>query len=257
MAPEKRLSPDQVPLEVESLVGGFLQGLVVLCTNPAQVVIKSGSKIGLDDGSDIITLGGDITIDITASGVNGLDTGSEVALTWYYIYLIDDGVTPAGLLSASPTSPVLPGLYTKKRLVGAVLNDGSSDFVEFHQQDKTVEPATFAGGSYGGTPPANTPIIISLALGAPTAILERTKLYFHVYKQGAFFGGINPGVIVGASPTQVNGYIALSFTAADFETWNGYFDLVDDGNGIYVFQQTDLNNNVQLFTRPTGYTLKI
>ena len=80
------------------------------------------------------------TIDIQASGADGLDTGSEATSTWYYIWAIcnDDGSSEAGLLSTSSSSPTLPTGYTKKRLIGAVYNDSSGDFRNFLQIGKTV-----------------------------------------------------------------------------------------------------------------------
>ncbi len=69
---------------------------------------------------------------ITSSGANGLDAGSEANNTWYYVWLIKHGTngTVAALLSTSPTSPTLPSGYTHKRLVFAVRNDGSSNFIQ-------------------------------------------------------------------------------------------------------------------------------
>lgn len=77
---------------------------------------------------------GNLTADITASGANGLDTGAEASGTWYNIFVIAkvDG-TVASLLSTSSTAPTLPSGYTFKRLIGAVRNDGSSDFLDFNQ----------------------------------------------------------------------------------------------------------------------------
>lgn len=71
-----------------------------------------------------------VTVDITVAGANGLDTGSEAASTWYYIWVIGktDG-TVAGLLSISSTAPTMPSGYTLKRLIGAIRNDGSSNFI--------------------------------------------------------------------------------------------------------------------------------
>lgn len=74
-----------------------------------------------------------LTVDITASGVNGLDTGSETSSAWYYLWVIYNGSTVAGLLSLSKTAPTLPSGYTFKGLVGVVRNDGSSNFLGFRQ----------------------------------------------------------------------------------------------------------------------------
>lgn len=75
-----------------------------------------------------------LTPAITTSGANGLDTGAEAGDTWYYVYVIAkaDG-TVAGLFSTSATSPTMPSGYTFKALVGAVRNNGSSNFINFRQ----------------------------------------------------------------------------------------------------------------------------
>lgn len=79
---------------------------------------------------------GNLTIAITTSGANGLDTGSEAVSTWYAVYVIYNPSTStiAGLLSADTTppttanAPTLPSGYTVWRHVGWVRNDGSGDF---------------------------------------------------------------------------------------------------------------------------------
>jgi len=76
-----------------------------------------------------------LTVDITASGANGLDDGDEAANTWYSIWVIFKPTTNtiAGLLSTSATAPTMPADYTKKRRVGWVRNDASSNFLKFYQ----------------------------------------------------------------------------------------------------------------------------
>jgi len=106
-----------------------------------------------------------LTIDITASGANGLDTGAEANNTWYYIWVIakSDGTT-AGLLSISPTAPTLPTGYTYQALVGAIYNR-SGNFDTIYQLDKTVvfdyETVLSSGGETSYT-------AISLAAYVPT-----------------------------------------------------------------------------------------
>ncbi len=75
------------------------------------------------------------TVDMTVAGAGGLDTGAEAANTWYAIWLIynPETDTTKGLFSTSFTAPTMPSGYTKKRLVGAVRNDGSSNFLTFFQ----------------------------------------------------------------------------------------------------------------------------
>lgn len=71
--------------------------------------------------------GADLTVALTASGVNGLDTGAEANSTWYYLWLIKNPTNGLvrGLLSASATSPTMPAGYTHKRLLPMPLRNGS------------------------------------------------------------------------------------------------------------------------------------
>lgn len=93
-------------------------------------------------GSSYLASTVSVTADMTVSGANGLDTGSEASGTWYNIWLIYNGTTVAALLSTSATAPTLPSGYTYRALVGAVRNDGSSNFVRFWQHDRRVTTTT-------------------------------------------------------------------------------------------------------------------
>lgn len=72
-----------------------------------------------------------VTLDITASGESGLDTGSATASTWYHIWGIGrtDG-TLNGILSLSTTAPTLPTGYEYQGYLGAIYLDASSNLVE-------------------------------------------------------------------------------------------------------------------------------
>lgn len=77
--------------------------------------------------------------DVSASGANGLDTGSEATSTWYYVWVIaTESDTKAVMLSTSASSPTMPSGYTYKGLVGAIYNDSGGDFLAFHQIDNEV-----------------------------------------------------------------------------------------------------------------------
>jgi len=102
-------------------------------TNPNyQIDIETGICRSDDDTTDFST-SSTITVDITQSGANGLDAGSEASWTWYYIYVIYNPTTTtyAGLLSTSSSSPTMPSGYTKKRRIGVVINNGSSNFKQY------------------------------------------------------------------------------------------------------------------------------
>lgn len=92
------------------------------------------------DGSNYYTgsvaLTGANAINIANTGANGLDVAPEASATWYYIWLISNGSSAAGLLSVSASDPTLPSGYIYKLRVGAVRNDGSGDFESFYQTDQ-------------------------------------------------------------------------------------------------------------------------
>ena len=108
-----------------------------------------------DSGPGIpITLTSTKTADITISGAGGLDTGAEAVSTWYYVYVIyksSDG-TKEVLLSVSESSPTMPSGYDYKRIIGAVRNDGSSNFLVFDQRGNTVNGGnnSFYSGNTSG-----------------------------------------------------------------------------------------------------------
>ena len=71
------------------------------------MTLAPGTCLDSADGTNIVLAGG-VNIDITASGVNGLDTGSEAASTFYAVYVIDDSTgvnAAAGLLSLATITP--------------------------------------------------------------------------------------------------------------------------------------------------------
>lgn len=69
------------------------------------------------------------------TGNGGMDTGAKTTSQWLYLWLIersDTGVVDA-LFSASATAPTMPTGYDKKRRIGSVRTDGSSNFLAFIQ----------------------------------------------------------------------------------------------------------------------------
>ncbi len=89
-----------------------------------------------------------LTLDITVSGANGLDTGTEANSTWYHLWVIYNGSTVAGLLSTSSTAPTLPSGYTYKGYVGAIYNNSSGNFNNIHQiGNRFVIPKTIVVNS--------------------------------------------------------------------------------------------------------------
>lgn len=122
-------------------------------TNPTYQLTYSADNIVVTNSAgvalNVATWSG--TLDLTASGVDGLDTGSEAGDTDYFIWAIYDGTNKKFLLSTSSSSPTLPSGYTFSALVGHRRNDGSSNLISAHQYGKRVfygaKQAVLSGGS--------------------------------------------------------------------------------------------------------------
>ena len=109
-------------------------GLNLEWVSISQVKIKAG-RCSDSTNTKTIILASDLTISLATSGKNGLDTGSEAANSWYYIWLIDDPITPevAAVFSVNGSAPTLPSGFTKYTLLGVVRNDSSSNLWKFQK----------------------------------------------------------------------------------------------------------------------------
>jgi hypothetical protein len=115
------------------IVKGAYDGLKGEYTAANQITLSTGEC--LNDAKD-----GIINVDspILATMPTDLDVGSETANTWYYIWLFYNPITDDEVVkfSISPTAPTEPSGYTRKRLVGAVRNDASSNFLPYSVEGK-------------------------------------------------------------------------------------------------------------------------
>lgn len=95
----------------------------------------TADEVKLKDTSGNLYLASTVSVtpDLSASGANGLDTGAEASSTWYYLWVIYNGTTVAGLWSLSATAPTMPGGYTYKALVSCGYNNGSSNLLSAFQ----------------------------------------------------------------------------------------------------------------------------
>lgn len=97
-------------------------------TPDTKIDVTSDDVTMLSSNLSIYRTGVSITIDTTTVGANGMDAGVLVASTWTYVYLIDNGTTVAGLASLSATAPTMPGGYSYKCRLGAMLPDAMTKF---------------------------------------------------------------------------------------------------------------------------------
>lgn len=115
------------------------KNLVVKTTGVEDIDVDCDLLDVIDASGRVMTLNSvDVSIDITASGANGLDTGSEANSTAYNVFVIaDEDHNHAGILSTS-AAPSLPSGYTHWRKVGEAYNDSGGDLVLFHRVDDEV-----------------------------------------------------------------------------------------------------------------------
>ena len=144
------------------------------CTGYDNLVIESTSTSTVTITADRLCVDSlslsniNVTIDIgAAAGAGGLDAGTKAANTWYYVFVIsnDAGTSVNGLLSLSSTAPTMPAGYTKKRRVGTVRNNASSDFFLFIQEGNKIVYDAYIRILSAGT--ATTWTTISAAAAIP------------------------------------------------------------------------------------------
>lgn len=142
------------------LPDSFINGLRLVWVSDSQIQINAGV---CKDSADktVIRNPAPLTVDLSASGANGLDVSVEAASTFYAVHVIKgmSGFIPtAGLFSLSETDPTLPENYTDFRHIGWVRNNASSNIRPFlmrgRSQDRLVQyldpvnsRAVLSGGS--------------------------------------------------------------------------------------------------------------
>lgn len=105
-----------------------VRGLNLVYLTAATVRIDTGFCMADDGVHAVSELGSAATVDITDSGINGLDTGSEASATWYSVWLVSGATGVGGLLSLSSTAPTVPSGYDiQKRRIGWIYNDAGGD----------------------------------------------------------------------------------------------------------------------------------
>jgi len=223
--------------------GGLYSNLSIKnnTTNPNYQVDVSADTVLLEDSSKAILRIDALseTVDISSSGANGLDTGSEAGSTWYHIWAIAkaDG-TKDCLLSASATAPTLPAGYTYKAYLGAVYNNGSGDFIAFHQYDNNVSIME-TGVLAGGTESSYTSV--SLAAAVPSTAKTITGFMSAIGGEASQPGGYIAATSAGLNPVTVQsggafGFIFTgTFTMKLVEVQTMYYKNLAPGGSVYTY----------------------
>lgn len=118
---------------------GGITGPAPLYSSGSVVLLKAGLSARDATNTTDITLIADINLSLDTAGLNGLDTGTKAASTWYYVYLVKRSVNGAtGAIfstanvagSGSITLPTGYDLY--RQLPLAVKTEASSNIMPFY-----------------------------------------------------------------------------------------------------------------------------
>jgi len=149
-------------LALTSNAGVSVSGLIIQNNSgtPNTKIDISATDVVMGDtsGNTVRSINVSVTINAATTGANGLDAGSLSNSTWYYIWLISNGTTTSGLVSASSTAPTMPSGYTYKKRVGSFITDGSATFKRISQKGSyasyvpTATTNTTSYPTYGASP---------------------------------------------------------------------------------------------------------
>lgn len=141
---------------VVSGIAGTASNLKASATGLSALVTVTADSVCVKDTSSnqVVLNSVSVTPSLSASGANGLDTGTSASSTWYYVWIIWNGTTTAGLLSLSSTSPTMPSGYTHKARVGSIRSDASGNKypLSFVQSGRSVQYKVAAGTNVTSLP---------------------------------------------------------------------------------------------------------
>jgi hypothetical protein len=226
-----------------SALRGYLGGLTLANDVTLTKLDISAGEATSDDAATRMILGSAWVKSIGStftlgSGNGGLDTGSVTASTWYHVFLISDstGVTTDILFSTS-LSPSMPGGFTKKRRIGSIRTDGSSNIIKFTQNGDLFLLANAISGQWDQSNIATSSTGTLVAVNVPPGVsveailnvageLNTTYVIYSPFQTLAatapwnlgtntanFIGGqfriltnTNAQVTVGSNPSQASGF---------------------------------------------------
>lgn len=214
---------------------------------PDSKVDVSADEIVVEDSSGArkILKTVSVSADIAVAGANGLDTGAEAASTWYNIWVIHNPTagTTAGLLSLSSTAPTMPSGFTYKRRVGAVRNDGSSNFLRFELRDSVtlyteveIETRALNAGQ------ATTLTDVSLTSFVPPT---SRRVFLHVYvavNHNAAGTNFDTHILQKGAPGTTDGIIAVAHRAQSSGTVHAAANTLWVGTNASQVVQYKINN---------------
>ncbi|AWI53221.1 hypothetical protein DEH84_07090 [Aquabacterium olei] len=137
-------------------ITGGAKNLQASATGSSAAVSISADELVLSNASGSYkTLSGvAVALNSAGTGVNGLDTGTLAASTWYSLWVIWNGSTVASLISMSGTAPTMPAGYTFKTRVGWIYTDSTANkypygFVQYGRTVRLKRDGALAAGFPG------------------------------------------------------------------------------------------------------------
>lgn len=191
-----------------------------------------------------------LTINTASSGVNGLDTGTLSASTWYAMYVISNGTTTAGLISLSSTSPIMPANYLTRARIGWCRTDGTANKypLGFKQDGRNIQYVPAAGSNLTAIPImasgtqgtySSTPTWAAIGVSnfvPPTA--GRIRMSGHIYANGAGMA-IAPNITYNAASASSGLPPMDLYLSAGGTQWGGSeVDIILESTNIYVASST-------------------
>jgi len=201
----------------------------------------------------------DISIDLSANGLNGLDIGSLIVSTDYYVYAIRSSrfVLPVGfMVSLNSTVPLLPEKYDRYRKVKTLSTDSSGSIIETGLSISIKGIVNY----YADLPatPADVLDIWIVRYGSGVYLINRkpgglyrwdigTTSWIFMAETTSFFSDANFEIYNNADNTK-----RIGFSASPISSGNQRFIIMPDEN----VSLANVNNNVrsiQALKEPTGF----
>jgi hypothetical protein len=193
-------------------IAGAFRNLVASATGLNTNVSVTADEVMLESSSNyyITARGVNLTIACTGSGANGLDTGTVAASTWYSVWVISNGATPAGLLSLSSTAPTMPSGYTYGARIGWIRTDSVNKYpLSFTQRGRKVQYKV-SGGNLTGLP--------LLCSGAQGDVTTPTWIGFSVVSYVPTTASSIKLVVTGNGSSSIENCVSPSNTAGNISS---------------------------------------
>lgn len=196
---------------------GLLHGLLLFNnsgTPSTKIDITAGySTLTTTGGTPKFLSSASVTIDLTTTGANGMDTGARPTSGWVYCYVINNGSVTAGLATAtSPTAglPTFPGGYSNFVYVGAMYCDASQNLLRTRQSGRRAQFTLVAStntavvpiiangtaGTYSGATPTLSAVTVT---GNTAGLAPLTAGSVEVIATNTWKNGSTASVIVAPS----------------------------------------------------------